>query len=394
MDRRPARRRRARGRVRHLRPPDRVRHARSETGRCISRSAPSTTRLPAIGHACGHNIIAATAVGAGLALAPLVDELGLTVTVIGTPAEEGGGGKVLLLERGAFDGVHAAMMVHPAPLEDMTPRISAVAHFRVQYTGHESHAAAAPAARDQRRSTRSPSPRSRSGCCASISGQANRSTASSRTAATRQRRPRPHRGARGWHAPRTDDRPRASSSRASTSASRRARSPPARRSTIERRRARLLAHGARSRAGRALPRQRARHSAAPEPLDDAMTFSTDMGNVSLAMPSIHPMHRDRHRRRGQPSAGVRGGVHQRVGRSGCPRRIACACVDRDRHRDRLGTRPAARALTASRHRPRPRSRRSVRCPSAAVRPSLQRQGPRRRQQLRARPPPGRGRPGT
>ncbi|MGH8978769.1 MAG: M20 family metallopeptidase [Acidimicrobiia bacterium] len=100
--------------------------------------------LPGIGHACGHNIIAATAVGAGLALAPLADDLGLTVTVIGTPAEEGGGGKVYLLERGAFDDVHAAMMVHPAPLEDMLPRISAVSHFSVRYTGRESHAAVAP----------------------------------------------------------------------------------------------------------------------------------------------------------------------------------------------------------------------------------------------------------
>jgi amidohydrolase len=100
--------------------------------------------LPGIGHACGHNIIAATAVGAALALAPLVDDLDLCVSVIGTPAEEGGGGKVFLLERGAFDGVHAAMMVHPAPLEDLTPRVSAVAHFRVAYTGHASHAAAAP----------------------------------------------------------------------------------------------------------------------------------------------------------------------------------------------------------------------------------------------------------
>ena len=100
--------------------------------------------LPAIGHACGHNIIAATAVGAALALAPIVDDLGLTVSVVGTPAEEGGGGKVFLLERGAFDGVHAAMMVHPAPLEDMTPRVSAVAHFAVRYTGRASHAAAAP----------------------------------------------------------------------------------------------------------------------------------------------------------------------------------------------------------------------------------------------------------
>ena len=100
--------------------------------------------LPGIGHACGHNIIAATAVGAGLALAPLVDDLGLTVTVIGTPAEEGGGGKVYLLERGAFDGVHASMMIHPAPKEDMKPRVSAVSHFAVRYTGHESHAAAGP----------------------------------------------------------------------------------------------------------------------------------------------------------------------------------------------------------------------------------------------------------
>ena len=100
--------------------------------------------LPSIGHACGHNIIAATAVGAALALGPLVDDLDLTVTVIGTPAEEGGGGKVFLLERGAFAGVDAAMMVHPAPIEHLTPRVSAVAHFGVAYTGRASHAAAAP----------------------------------------------------------------------------------------------------------------------------------------------------------------------------------------------------------------------------------------------------------
>ena len=100
--------------------------------------------LPGVGHACGHNIIAATAVGAGLALAPLADELDLTISVIGTPAEEGGGGKVMMLERGAFDGVDAAMMVHPAPIEHLTPRVSAVAHFGVHYEGRASHAAAAP----------------------------------------------------------------------------------------------------------------------------------------------------------------------------------------------------------------------------------------------------------
>ncbi len=100
--------------------------------------------LPVIGHACGHNIIASSAVGAALALAPLVDDLGITLSVIGTPAEEGGGGKILLLERGAFDGVHASLMIHPTPMEDLYPRVSAVAHMRVQYTGRESHAAIAP----------------------------------------------------------------------------------------------------------------------------------------------------------------------------------------------------------------------------------------------------------
>ncbi|HEY3832173.1 MAG TPA: M20 family metallopeptidase [Acidimicrobiia bacterium] len=100
--------------------------------------------LPGVGHACGHNIIAASAVGAGLALAPIADDLGITVSVIGTPAEEGGGGKIFLLERGAFDGVHAALMVHPAPIDGLRPRVSAVAHFEVRATGRASHAAAAP----------------------------------------------------------------------------------------------------------------------------------------------------------------------------------------------------------------------------------------------------------
>ncbi|NEE13925.1 M20 family metallopeptidase, partial [Streptomyces sp. SID7499] len=61
--------------------------------------------LPGLGHACGHNLIAAAGVGAALGLAPYADELGLTVRVVGTPAEERGAGKALLLEAGAFDGV-------------------------------------------------------------------------------------------------------------------------------------------------------------------------------------------------------------------------------------------------------------------------------------------------
>ncbi len=100
--------------------------------------------LPDVGHTCGHNIIAATAVGAGLALAAVADDVGLAVRVLGTPAEEGGGGKILMLERGAFAGVHAAMMVHPWPVERLTGRCLAVAHFDVRFTGREAHASAAP----------------------------------------------------------------------------------------------------------------------------------------------------------------------------------------------------------------------------------------------------------
>jgi len=102
--------------------------------------------LPGIGHACGHNIIAASAVGAALAAATVADECGLTVTVIGTPAEEVGNasGKILLLERGAFAGMHAAMMVHPAPFDMLRAKIIAASMFEVHCTGKESHASAFP----------------------------------------------------------------------------------------------------------------------------------------------------------------------------------------------------------------------------------------------------------
>jgi amidohydrolase len=100
--------------------------------------------LAGVGHACGHNLIAAAAVGAGLALAAVADEVGLSVTVLGTPAEEGGGGKIILLERGAFDGAHAALMVHPWHEDRLEARCLAVDHFEVTYTGREAHASAAP----------------------------------------------------------------------------------------------------------------------------------------------------------------------------------------------------------------------------------------------------------
>jgi amidohydrolase len=100
--------------------------------------------LPGIGHACGHNIIAACAAGAGIGLAQVADDLGITVRVLGTPAEENGGGKVLLLDRGGFDGVHAAMMVHPSPKERVHAAALAIASLRVQYHGRSAHASAYP----------------------------------------------------------------------------------------------------------------------------------------------------------------------------------------------------------------------------------------------------------
>ena len=69
--------------------------------------------LPEIGHACGHNLIAAGAVGAFLAAAEVVAKVGGEVVLLGTPAEEGGGGKIRLLEAGAFEGLSAAIMFHP-----------------------------------------------------------------------------------------------------------------------------------------------------------------------------------------------------------------------------------------------------------------------------------------
>lgn len=100
--------------------------------------------LEGIGHACGHNVIATAGVGAGLAAAAVAEQLGGRVVVIGCPAEEGGGGKIALLEAGAFDDVSAAMMVHPADRDLTRMDAIAVAQFRAVTTGAAAHAAAAP----------------------------------------------------------------------------------------------------------------------------------------------------------------------------------------------------------------------------------------------------------
>ncbi len=102
--------------------------------------------LPEVGHACGHNVIAAASVGTGIALAQVANDLGITVRVLGTPAEERGGGKILMLERGAFQGVHAAMLVHPGPFATDQVACTAIAcsELVVTYHGKAAHAAGYP----------------------------------------------------------------------------------------------------------------------------------------------------------------------------------------------------------------------------------------------------------
>jgi amidohydrolase len=100
--------------------------------------------LPGLGHACGHNIIAAAGLGAALALAPLADELGGRLAVLGTPAEEGGGGKAFMADRGAFRDVDAALMVHPADADLYRMHTLANHQVVVRYDGKAAHAAAAP----------------------------------------------------------------------------------------------------------------------------------------------------------------------------------------------------------------------------------------------------------
>lgn len=102
--------------------------------------------LPGLGHACGHNIIAAAGVGTALALAEVADELDLTVVLLGTPAEESGGGKVLMLEAGAFDDLAVCAMVHPGPSDIACPRTLALTDVAVEFHGREAHAAVAPQA--------------------------------------------------------------------------------------------------------------------------------------------------------------------------------------------------------------------------------------------------------
>ncbi|HKU29784.1 amidohydrolase [Arthrobacter sp. NyZ413] len=118
--------------------------ARFGTGELVVALCVEYDALPEIGHACGHNVNAASAVGAALALASVADEIGITVKVLGTPAEESRGGKVDLMEEGFFRDVSLAMMAHAAAEDVMGGTSLAMGMWDVLYEGRPAHAAAAP----------------------------------------------------------------------------------------------------------------------------------------------------------------------------------------------------------------------------------------------------------
>ncbi len=100
--------------------------------------------LPGLGHACGHNIIGVAAAGAGVASKTIADRFGGTVIVMGTPDEEKGGGKGILVREGAFGGIDVAMMVHPDVHDAASTRALACQELTVEFFGKEAHAAASP----------------------------------------------------------------------------------------------------------------------------------------------------------------------------------------------------------------------------------------------------------
>jgi len=97
--------------------------------------------LPEVGHGCGHNLIAAASAGAAIALSAVMEELPGTILVIGTPAEEGGGGKITLLDEGAFEGVDAALMAHPATEALIGRGGLATTTLKLSYRGRAAHSA-------------------------------------------------------------------------------------------------------------------------------------------------------------------------------------------------------------------------------------------------------------
>jgi amidohydrolase len=120
--------------------------ARHGSGRPVVALLAEYDALPKLGHACGHNLIAAWAVGAGLALRRSAPEGAGTIMVIGTPAEEGGGGKVTMAKQGVFRGLDAAIMMHPRDATFLDRGSLAVSPYVIEFFGKSSHASARPEA--------------------------------------------------------------------------------------------------------------------------------------------------------------------------------------------------------------------------------------------------------
>jgi len=115
----------------------------AEDGACVAVLA-EYDALPGLGHACGHNLIATSALGAGRALSTLCDQLPGRIRILGTPAEERGGGKELMARNGALEGVDAALMMHPSSVDLVSMPCTALAEVDVTYHGVAAHAAAMP----------------------------------------------------------------------------------------------------------------------------------------------------------------------------------------------------------------------------------------------------------
>jgi amidohydrolase len=100
--------------------------------------------LPEIGHACGHNLIAGCGVGSAVALTKALDPADARIVILGTPAEEGNGGKIPMINQGCFNDVDVAMMAHPGPVDIADAPAFGVAHVDVEYRGKAVHASTFP----------------------------------------------------------------------------------------------------------------------------------------------------------------------------------------------------------------------------------------------------------
>lgn len=120
-----------------------VAERRAGDGPCVAMLA-EYDALPELGHGCGHNLIAGAAIGAGIGLASVLERLGGTIRVYGCPAEEGGAGKVRMLEQGAFDGVDAAITFHAWTATGVMVASTGQRRYDFKFRGRASHVATDP----------------------------------------------------------------------------------------------------------------------------------------------------------------------------------------------------------------------------------------------------------